>query len=117
MIRCSEVMLLIAPMFHSLGFFFAIKGVALGDTTVVIGQRVGLSDMLRVAEKYKVTTMTTSPPMVVAMSRLDDINKINLSALKIVICGGAPLQQASTLHFTAKFPSILIEQVQKNHYI
>lgn len=104
-------MLLIAPMFHSLGFFFAIKGVALGDTTVVISQRAGLLDTLRVAATYKVTSMTTSPPMVVAMSRSDDINDIDLSALKIVICGGAPLQQSSASRFTTKFPSILIEQV------
>ncbi|XP_020106386.1 4-coumarate--CoA ligase-like 7 isoform X2 [Ananas comosus] len=46
-----QVTLLGAPMFHSLGFFFALKGVALAETTVVMtaeASRYGLPALRRV---------------------------------------------------------------------
>ncbi|PKU61575.1 4-coumarate--CoA ligase-like 7 [Dendrobium catenatum] len=104
-----DVNLLSAPMFHSLGFFFGLRTVALGDTLVVM-DRVTFPDMMRAAEKYGVTQMTAAPPVVFAMARSEDVMRQDLSALKRIFCGGAPLSEDAVERFSARFPGILICQ-------
>ncbi|KAI0492701.1 hypothetical protein KFK09_026977 [Dendrobium nobile] len=104
-----DVNLLSAPMFHSLGFFFVLRTVALGDTLVVM-DRVTFPDMMRAAEKYGVTQMTAAPPVVLAMARSEDVMRQDLSALKRIFCGGAPLSEDAVERFSARFPGILICQ-------
>lgn len=103
-------MLLLAPMVHSLGFFFALKGLALGETTVVMN-RAGFGDMLGAAERYKATLMTLAPPVVVAMSRSEEAGKYELGELKRVVCGGAPLSAEVAQRFMARFPHVQLQVV------
>ncbi|XP_020695588.2 4-coumarate--CoA ligase-like 7 [Dendrobium catenatum] len=104
-----DVTLLSAPMFHSLGFFFALKTVALGDTLVMM-DRVTFPDMMRAAEKYGVTQMTAAPPVVLAMARSEDVMQHDISALKRIFCGGAPLSEDAAERFSTRFPGISICQ-------
>ncbi|KAJ0976984.1 hypothetical protein J5N97_012458 [Dioscorea zingiberensis] len=104
-----ETTLLIAPMFHSLGFFFALKGMALGETTVVVGS-APLAKMMAVAEKYKATQMTAAPPLLVAMAQSKETVRFDLSALRRVFTGGAPLATEAAERFLARFPRVEILQ-------
>lgn len=95
-----------------MGFFFFLKGLALGDTTVVLtGERVTLADMIRAANRYKVTEMTAAPPVVVAMAKSGDLAPEDLLALETVICGGAPLHVESARRFQDRFPHVQLSQV------
>ncbi|EHA8586329.1 4-coumarate--CoA ligase-like 7 [Cocos nucifera] len=107
----KEVTLLAAPMFHTMGFVFALKGVALGATTVLMGSaRAGIAEMLRAAEQHRVTGMTAAPPVVVAMGRPEVTGGLDLSALKRVVCGGAPLHPSAAERFRARFPRVELSQ-------
>lgn len=105
----AEVTLLGAPLFHSMGFFFLMKGLALGETTVVMGGGGGVKKMVQAAERYRVTAMTASPPVVVAMARSPE--SVVLEALEYVTCGGAPLPEAAALRFMRRLPHVQIRQV------
>ncbi|XP_020594280.1 4-coumarate--CoA ligase-like 7, partial [Phalaenopsis equestris] len=74
-----DVTLLTAPMYHSLGFFFALKAIALGETLVVM-ERVSFPDMMRAAEKYGVTQITAAPPVIMWMARSGEVMRYDLSA-------------------------------------
>lgn len=106
-------------MFHSLGFFFALKGVALAETTVVMtaGARGGgggaVAEMLRAAERYGATQMTAAPPVVVAMAKAgEEASRYGLPALRRVVCGGAPLHVAAARRFQSRFPRVELQQVR-----
>lgn len=105
------MMLLLAPMVHSLGFFFVLKGLALGETTVVMMNRAGLDEMLGAVERYKVTLLTAAPPLVVAMTRSENVGKYDLRVLERVLCGGAPLPLEVAERFTARFPHVELQMV------
>ncbi|WOL04146.1 4-coumarate--CoA ligase-like 7 [Canna indica] len=103
-----KVTLIGAPLFHSMGFFFLLKGLALGETIVVLGGGGGVKEMLRAAEKYRVTAMTASPPVVVAMARWPE--RLDLKTLENVTSGGAPLPEAAAKRFMARFPGVELRQ-------
>ncbi|KAJ0976994.1 hypothetical protein J5N97_012468 [Dioscorea zingiberensis] len=104
-----ETMLLTAPMFHSMGFFLALKGLALAETTVLAGSGP-LARTIAVAAKYRVTLMAVAPPLVVALTQSADALRFDLSSLRQVYCGGAPLAQDAAERFQALFPSVEISQ-------
>ncbi|PAN41986.1 hypothetical protein PAHAL_8G136700 [Panicum hallii] len=98
-------MLLGAPMFHSLGFYFALKAVALGQTTVLVTDAVarrGVKGVVEAAERWAVTEMTASPPVVMAMAKEPCV----LEALERVVCGGAPLPTTAAERFRLRFPNV-----------
>ncbi|CAN6371749.1 unnamed protein product [Urochloa humidicola] len=98
-------MLLGAPMFHSLGFYFALKGVALGQTTVLVTDAVarrGVRGVVEAAQRWAVTEMTASPPVVMAMAKEWHV----LEALERVVCGGAPLPTTAAEMFRRLFPIV-----------
>ncbi|KAF5179200.1 4-coumarate--CoA ligase-like [Thalictrum thalictroides] len=78
------------PLFHVFGFCVALIAVALGETAVLM-DRFDFEGMLKAVETYKVTYVPVSPPLVVAMAKLDLVDKFDLSSLLVVACGGAPL--------------------------
>lgn len=100
-----ERTLLGAPMFHSMGFYFALKGVALDHTTVVLTDAVarrGVKGVVEAAERWAVTEMTASPPVVMAMVK----ERCHLEALERIVCGGAPLPRTAAESFRRRFPNV-----------
>jgi acyl-CoA synthetase (AMP-forming)/AMP-acid ligase II len=107
-------MLLSAPMFHSLGFYFALKAVALGQTTVLVTDAVarrGVKGVVEAAERWAVTEMTASPPVVMAMAKEPCV----LQALERVVCGGAPLPTSAAERFRRRFPNVDLCMVSFHH--
>ncbi|KAL8230548.1 hypothetical protein R6Q57_000326 [Mikania cordata] len=97
------------PLFHVFGFFMMIRAASVGDTLVLM-ERFDFGNMLKALEKYKVTFMPVSPPLVVAMAKSDLVPKYDLSALRLIGCGGAPLGREVAKSFAARFPDVLIVQ-------
>ncbi|KAJ1686167.1 hypothetical protein LUZ63_017557 [Rhynchospora breviuscula] len=106
-----QVTLTTAPTFHSMGFFFSLRGIALGETTVVLTQeRVTVADMMEAAKRYKVTQMTVAPPVVVTIAKSGDLSGRDLPALETVICGGAALHVEAARQFQERFPHVQLSQ-------
>ncbi|KAK8287460.1 hypothetical protein V6Z12_D07G060500 [Gossypium hirsutum] len=78
--------------------------------TVVLVERFDFEEMLRAVEKYKVTGMPVSPPLVVAFVKSDLTRKYDLSSLQRLGCGGAPLGKDIAMRFNEKFPGVLLVQ-------
>ncbi|WVZ80316.1 hypothetical protein U9M48_027802 [Paspalum notatum var. saurae] len=101
-----ERTLLTAPLFHSMGFAFVMRGVALGQTTVVATDavaRAGVKGVVAAAERWAVAEMTAAPPLVVAFAK--DAT-CRLPALERIICGGAPLPVSAAERFRRRFPDV-----------
>ena len=88
------------------------RAVALGETMVLM-ERFDFESMLRAIEKYRVTYMPVSPPLVVALVKSDLATKYDLSSLRLLGCGGAPLSDEVIKSFNAKFPNVELTQVSE----
>lgn len=87
-----------------------IRCLAFGDTLVLMG-RFDFENMLKAVEKYKISHMPVSPPLVVAMIKSDLTSKYDLSSLQLLSCGGAALGKEVAHKFSVKFPDVYIVQV------
>ncbi|XVF11565.1 hypothetical protein REPUB_Repub08aG0038700 [Reevesia pubescens] len=103
-----EVTFFTVPLFHVFGFFMLLGAVLLAET-VVLTERFEFEEMLRAIEKYKITGMPVSPPLVVAFVKSDLTKKYDLSSLQGLGCGGAPLSKEVAQRFSEKFPNMLNE--------
>ncbi|KAK1270383.1 4-coumarate--CoA ligase-like 7 [Acorus gramineus] len=103
-----EVVLLLAPMFHTFGFIFCLKQVALGETTVLM-ERFSPRAVAAAVEEHRVTTIVAAPPVVVALARAEEGIVGGLDTLQRMIIGGAPLGRDSAEQFNRRFPHVRIE--------
>ncbi|XP_077227273.1 4-coumarate--CoA ligase-like 9 [Tasmannia lanceolata] len=108
-IESPPVGLLTVPLFHIFGFFSILRNIAMGEATVLM-ERFDFGAMLRAVEKFRVTGMPVTPPLVVAMVKSEEVGKYDLSSLMVVGCGGAPLGKEVAEQFGSKFPNIEIVQ-------
>ncbi|CAL9163057.1 unnamed protein product [Musa hybrid cultivar] len=103
------VVLFTVPLFHVFGFMMALRSVVLGET-IVLMERFDFGAMLRAVERHRVTFMPVSPPLVVAMAKSDEAARRDLSSLRVLGCGGAPLGRDVAERFAARFPHVEIAQ-------
>nr|XP_009859317.1 4-coumarate--CoA ligase 1-like [Ciona intestinalis] len=78
------------PLFHILGILRQFANLIKGWKHI-IDKRFNVEQLLKCVEKYKVNTMTSVPPMLVALQNYQHFDKYDTSSLKIVGSGAAPL--------------------------
>ncbi|KAK6924701.1 AMP-dependent synthetase/ligase [Dillenia turbinata] len=106
----QEVTLFTIPLFHVFGFFMLVRAVAMAEALVLMG-RFEFGEMLKAVEKYRITAIPVSPPLVVALAKSDLVEKYDLSSLRILGCGGAPLGKEVSEKFQSRFPDVKVGQI------
>ncbi|EOA23751.1 hypothetical protein CARUB_v10016963mg [Capsella rubella] len=108
----QQTFLCTVPLFHTFGLLnFVMATLTLG-TTVIILPRFELGQMMAAVEKYRAKTLILVPPVLVAMiNKADQIKaKYDVSFLRTVRCGGAPLSKEVTKVFMEKYPTVDVYQ-------
>ncbi|XP_009359465.2 4-coumarate--CoA ligase-like 9 isoform X1 [Pyrus x bretschneideri] len=103
------VLLFTLPLFHVFGFCMVVGAVATGETLVLM-ERFEFEAMLRAVERHKISYMPVSPPLIVALAKSELAQKYDLSSLRFLGCGGAPLSKEVVDRFCERFPSMEIGQ-------
>ncbi|CAI5531581.1 unnamed protein product [Closterium sp. Naga37s-1] len=106
----EDVVLGLLPMFH----IYAITLVNLlslrGGACVVTLPRFDLHQYLRTLQDYRVTVAPIVPPIILAMAKLPLVDSFDLSSLRRVVSGAAPLGAELETAFRAKFPTVQLGQ-------
>ncbi|XP_045803451.1 4-coumarate--CoA ligase-like 9 [Trifolium pratense] len=97
------------PLFHVFGFFMLVRALAMGETLVLM-QRFDFEGMLKAVQKYRITYMPVSPPLVTAFAKSELVKKYDLSSIRLLGSGGAPLGKEVAESFKTKFPNVEIVQ-------
>ncbi|KAG0169073.1 hypothetical protein DFQ29_009919 [Apophysomyces sp. BC1021] len=87
----DEVTLGFLPFFHIFGVSSLVLRTFLARIPLVVMSKYDLETMCQFIEKYKVTRAAVVPPIVVQLVKNDIVGKYDLSSLRFLGCGAAPL--------------------------
>lgn len=92
----EDTLLCVLPLFHIYGLVVILNmGLYLG-ATIVMMPRFDLEQFLQTVSKYQVTLAHLVPPIVLALSKSPIVDEYDLSTLRAVFSGAAPLDENLT---------------------
>nr|XP_043613474.1 probable CoA ligase CCL7 [Erigeron canadensis] len=107
----DHVLLCFLPMFHIFGLGILLYAQLQEGFTVVSMGKYDFEGMLKNIEKYRVTNLKCVPPILLALvKRYDVVSKFDLSSLRHIGAGAAPLGKELMDECTKKFPNVLLLQ-------
>jgi acyl-CoA synthetase (AMP-forming)/AMP-acid ligase II len=87
----DDVALAVAPFFHIMGMAVAMVGGLCRGATLVTMPRFDLEQCLRAIQDYRVTSTVVAPPITTALAKHPLVDRYDLSILRLLTSGGAPL--------------------------
>lgn len=105
--RCTNIA--VAPLFHGLGLVGHNLNVVLGSTVVLTG-RFDPDTLLADIERFRVTQMGGSPAMYYALLRSPHIDKHDLSSVRAITSGAAPIDTTALRSLREKFPHAAVTE-------
>ncbi|GAJ99331.1 LOW QUALITY PROTEIN: long-chain-fatty-acid-CoA ligase [Geomicrobium sp. JCM 19055] len=104
-----EKVLAVLPFFHVYGMTVALNLAVMNGYTLVILPKFDPKQVLQTIEKHKVTLFPGAPTMYTALVNHPDIDKHDLSSIKVCLSGAAPLPKEIQKKFEEKTKGRLIE--------
>ena len=87
----NEVVIAVLPFFHIYGMQVLMNAVLKNGTTLVTMPRFDLEQFLSLIQEHKVTRAYVVPPIVLALAKHPAVENYDLSSLKQIVSGAAPL--------------------------
>jgi acyl-CoA synthetase (AMP-forming)/AMP-acid ligase II len=88
---CGDVALAVAPFFHIMGTAVVLAGGLRRGATLVTMARFDLEQFLRAIQDYGVTSTVVPPPVTAMLASHPLVDSYDLSSLRLLTTGGAPL--------------------------
>jgi long-chain acyl-CoA synthetase len=107
-INRGDIHLVILPLFHIGALWHMRCHFYMGNTTVLMDAR-DPKLVLETIEREKVTTMCFVPPMIVPIANYPDVDKYDVSSMRIMIYSGAPLPEGLERRLHEIFGDIVIQ--------
>ena len=79
------------PLYHAYSQLFTINIACKLQIPVYIMSTFTFEDFLRHVQRFKITTLQAVPPVLVMMAKRPETAKYDVSSIKHVLCGAAPL--------------------------
>lgn len=107
----SRVYLCILPMFHAYALAnFCSSVLAKGYSTIIL-PKFDMVQMLTAIQKYKVTHLLLVPPVLLALAKSNLVEDYDLSSLREIAVGAAPVSKVLITAFKTRFPEVTVLQV------
>jgi acyl-CoA synthetase (AMP-forming)/AMP-acid ligase II len=104
--RTRDVTLLTGPLFHVGTMQGLLRAVIVGDTLVFAGGRYDPAQVLELIERHKVNRWNAVPTMVTRLLDHPDVPRRDLSSLKSISIGGAPVPAELMRRIRTELPSV-----------
>jgi acyl-CoA synthetase (AMP-forming)/AMP-acid ligase II len=89
----DDVLVGVLPFFHIYGQVIVLNHGLAGGAKIVTLPRFELERFLGVIEEHRVTVAHVVPPIVLALANAPAVSEYDLSSLRAVMCGAAPLDE------------------------
>ncbi|KAI4379820.1 hypothetical protein MLD38_006066 [Melastoma candidum] len=108
--RKEDVIVCVLPLFH----IYSLNSVMLCSlrvgAAILIMQKFEIGTLLELVQKYKVTIAPFVPPIVLAIAKNADVDKYDLSSIRTVMSGAAPMGKELEDAVRAKLPNAKLGQ-------
>ncbi|XP_003696437.1 luciferin 4-monooxygenase [Apis florea] len=91
-LNTNTTSLALLPFFHVYSFSVMLVGLIFGSKSIIL-PRFEEKMFLHAIEKYKIEHITIVPPLMVFLAKHPIVDKYNLSSIKEIWCGAAPLSE------------------------
>ena len=111
-LRLSErdTLVAVAPFCHVMGFVVNLAAGLAAGATVVTLPRFDLERYLALAERQRATVLVAAPPLIAALAGHPAVERHDLSAVELIVSGGAPLGADLQRAVAARFPHAAVGQ-------
>ncbi len=89
--RDGDKGLAVLPFFHIYGMQILMNGMLSNGVSVITLPRFDLVQALQLIQEHRITHFYAVPPMILALAKHPIVDDHDLSSLRVVICGAAPL--------------------------
>jgi acyl-CoA synthetase (AMP-forming)/AMP-acid ligase II len=90
-IREQDTLIGLIPFFHSYGLTVVMNYALAAGATIVTLPRFEIEQFLQTVESYGVTFAPLAPPTIVTLAKHPAVDNYDLSRLRVIMSGGAPL--------------------------
>jgi long-chain acyl-CoA synthetase len=101
--------LIVVPWFHAMGSIGYLNQTVYAGTTMVVFPRFDPGQYLQAIEKYEPTAIGGAPQLFIPLINHPDFKKYDLSSIRLVGSGAAPLPVAVMQTMRAAFPGVVAE--------
>ena len=91
------------PLYHAYSQLFTINIACKLQVPVYIMSKFTLESFLASIEQFKITSLQAVPPILVMMAKREEISKYDVSSLRYILCGAAPLSSDLQNEISDKF--------------
>lgn len=108
----QDLMLCVLPLFHVYSLISVMLCCLRAGAAVLIMPKFEISELMELIQKYRVTIAPFVPPILLAIAKSPAAaSKFDLSSVRRVTCGAAPMDKKLEVSLKSKLPNATIGQV------
>ncbi|QCD80398.1 4-coumarate--CoA ligase 2-like [Vigna unguiculata] len=109
-IRSEDVVLCVLPLFHIYALCTVLLCSLRVGAAVLIMPKFDMVKLLELVEKHKVSVTPFVPPIILAIAKSEDLQRYDLSSIRMIICAAAPVGEEVSNSMRVKVPSAIFGQ-------
>ncbi|KAF8840771.1 phenylacetyl-CoA ligase [Paxillus ammoniavirescens] len=98
------------PLYHIYGLVYNTHFVFFAGMSIVLSTRFNFTDFLKSIDQYRITHLFLVPPHVVLLCKHPDAKNYDLSSVRYIVSGGAPLAGETLQQLAKRFPNAYMGQ-------
>ena len=106
----DDIVLCVLPMFHIYSLSIVLCCLRVGATMAIM-PKFEIEALLEVVQRHRVTVAPLVPPIVLALAKNPLVERYDLSSIRMLMCGAAPLSKDLQDSFKARVPHAIVAQV------
>jgi 4-coumarate--CoA ligase len=107
----EDVIICLLPLFHIYSLHSVLLCALRVCCTIVIMPKYTIPQLLEMIQKYKVSLLPVVPPVVLGIAKSPIVENYDLSSVRKIMSGAAPLGKELEEKFQSKFPNAVLGQV------
>ncbi|XP_014507673.1 4-coumarate--CoA ligase 2 [Vigna radiata var. radiata] len=109
-IRSEDVVLCVLPLFHIFSLSIVLLCSLRVGAAILIMPKFDIVKLMELVEKHKVSVAPFVPPMILAIAKSPDLQLYDLSSIRLIMSGAAPVGKELEDSVRAKLPNAILGQ-------
>ncbi|KAF8099198.1 hypothetical protein N665_0248s0027 [Sinapis alba] len=109
-LKSNDVVLCVLPLFHIYSLNSVLLNSIRSGATVLLMHKFEIGALLELIQRHKVTVAALVPPLVIALAKNPTVNSYDLSSVRLVLSGAAPLGKDLEDSLSRRLPQAVLGQ-------